>query len=600
MGGCGAITFCGEMRFQLIASKRFDGTGRFGFTLIRKHVRSSDEERRYKKPWYEYLKVDDEIPSFDVDELDLGLYQRKFRTGSIIKLYSYDVDGNKFFRMHMSRSINEFLFAPVLPMTIKESAERYPNDERVSRADTLFGLKRELEDSEYVETKFPEEILDRKIGTVKITVYVFKVRAKGKNLKETKRAFRGEYFKNNMSVIFSLNGQVHGHYTSEFISLTLKFNLIKDYVLIHVDCTDMNSEFRDELTMPSRDRFKNSKQMKFLRRKLGQTLGSGRLRDIYKARKDQIGYDSTQNEDLLKQIAEELPLDNSIRELIKQTLELDKPGGIPKPKPPKPPQPPVPLDLKRFPPFFRVKAALKDGLPILSVPIGGSRSVQFESDVEDDYFDRTNSPGGLDIALLTYIPNDSNGGDRPGTVNSVSDVLSINKKSPKDGNIRVVFEPTEEIQVGDEIELRVDLHSSANPNDVPPVVFWISIIEQNKPPKPKPPQKDEKLGLPLPILVKAKIEDGADHKTWEDVRASGVEMDYSTVMYPFVEGEKLEAIYINMDSHVLKDFKSKKRNPSEEQHELADRHYISRVYYHTLFLYVISKHRKYAVRQFER
>ena len=44
MGGCGAITFCGENRYQLVASKRYAGTGKFGFTLIRKHP--LDEARR--------------------------------------------------------------------------------------------------------------------------------------------------------------------------------------------------------------------------------------------------------------------------------------------------------------------------------------------------------------------------------------------------------------------------------------------------------------------------------------------------------------------------------------------------------------------------
>ena len=37
MGGTGAIVFCGKKRYQFIASKRYDGTGNFGFTLVREH-----------------------------------------------------------------------------------------------------------------------------------------------------------------------------------------------------------------------------------------------------------------------------------------------------------------------------------------------------------------------------------------------------------------------------------------------------------------------------------------------------------------------------------------------------------------------------------
>lgn len=595
MGGCGAITFCGEKRYQLVASKRFDAKGKFGFALIRKHPLSTEEETRYKKTWYEYLTIDNHIPAFEIDELDLGLHQRMFRTGSIIKLYSYDLEGNRYLNRDLSRSINEYLYSPVLPILIHDSKERYPGAGDKFHPQVLFGLKRRLERSEYVETGFSEELMDREIGKVKINVYVFKVRAKDRSLKDTKSTFRGQYFKNNMCVLFSLNGQVHGHYSSEFVSRTLKFNLLKDYLLIHVDCTEMRAKFRDELTMPSRDRFKNSKQMKSLRKKLGEKLSSGRLRDIYKSRKDRLAYDSSDSEALLKQVAEDLPLQKEMRELIKQTLELDKPGDRQKPKPRKPPEPSEPVVLQRYPSFMRVKAKERNGRPTLSIPIGGARTMRFESDVVDDYFDRSEDPGGLEFAVMTYTPNEATGGDKKGTVNNISEILSVNKKSPHNGTIRVVFEPTKDLLVGDEIEVQSDFTHTANPNSVPPAIFWIAIVEPNKPPKPKPPPREEKLGLPQPIMVYEYSESGSGFRTWRDLEDETIEMNHAVVMHPLVEGDKLEAIFINMDSGVLKNFKSKKRNPSLEQDELANRQYISRVYYHTLFLYLISKNRKYAI-----
>ena len=56
MGGSGAIVFCGKKRYQLIGSKRYDDTGDFGFTLIREHPLSKEEERIKKNTWYEYLE----------------------------------------------------------------------------------------------------------------------------------------------------------------------------------------------------------------------------------------------------------------------------------------------------------------------------------------------------------------------------------------------------------------------------------------------------------------------------------------------------------------------------------------------------------------
>ncbi len=42
-------------------------TGEFGFTLIRQHPFTKDEEERKKNTWYEFLKVMNKIPSFPID-----------------------------------------------------------------------------------------------------------------------------------------------------------------------------------------------------------------------------------------------------------------------------------------------------------------------------------------------------------------------------------------------------------------------------------------------------------------------------------------------------------------------------------------------------
>ena len=76
-------------------------------------------------------------------------------------------------------------------------------------------------------------------------------------------------------------------------------------------------------------------------------------------------------------------------------------------------------------------------------------------------------------------------------------------------------------------------------------------------------------------------------------------MDYATVMYPMVNGEKLESIYINMDSTVLMKFRAKRGNLNQQVLETANRKYISTVYSHTLLLYSITKARKYQLVQEE-
>jgi hypothetical protein len=212
MGGAGAIIFCGKHRYQLVASKRFNRTGRFGFTLLRRHPLQGAERVTRKATWYEYLTAGGKIPGFEIDALDLSLHNRVFRTGSVIKLYSYDFpSGINDLSRDLSQSLNEYLFNPALPLFIVERKKRYPNQQRLDRP--VSGLKYRLEESgsrKYIEDPFSEEYSDATLGTIKITCYVFKPHVNGSSAAETKKTIQREFFKNNMSVLFSLNGQVHG------------------------------------------------------------------------------------------------------------------------------------------------------------------------------------------------------------------------------------------------------------------------------------------------------------------------------------------------------------------------------------------------------
>ena len=185
MGGSGAIIFCGKKRYQLIASKRYDGQGEFGFTLIREHPKTENDQA--KETWYEYLLIDGKIPSFEIDTLKLGLENREFKTGTIIKMYSYQFPkGYSGFAQDLNQSINEFLFSPALPMLTKDTAIRYPNNKVLSN--DLFGLKKRLEKEkgDYISDQFTEEYQDELFGKMKVSCYVFKVKVKNFDLKRLK------------------------------------------------------------------------------------------------------------------------------------------------------------------------------------------------------------------------------------------------------------------------------------------------------------------------------------------------------------------------------------------------------------------------------
>jgi hypothetical protein len=600
MGGSGAIVFCGKKRYHLIASKRYDGKGKFGFTLIRQHQFTHEEEERKKNTWYEYFKVDGQIPAFDIKELDLGLLNRKFITGTILKLYSYDLPSGSrsVISRDLNQSINEYLFEPALPIYTIDKMERYPDDRNLER--DLFGLKRRLEEdkNKYVEDYFVESYDDKEIGTLKITCYVFKPKTDGKTAKESRDTISREFFKNNMSVLFSLNGQVHGHLTTEFITRTLKMQLIKDHLLIHVDCTGLKYDFRKELFMASRDRLKHGEETSILREKVAKVLLKSKLTDIYKKRKDTISFAGEDKNELLKSFTKNLPLKSELLKLLNQTFKLEEKSekrDDKEKKEKKEKEHEEEFKPQRFPSYFRLGKDESSERPVVKIPLGGEKTIKFKTDVENEYFVRIEEPGDLKIGVLNHEENETEGGDKPGTPKKVENVFYIQKSNPQDGTIKIVLAPTDEVEVGETVEIKATLTNPGNDFDQ---IFIIKIVEREKPKEKVKKIEDEeesKIGLPDLILVYKEQKEGEERKIWEELEAIGITMGFDTIMHPYAEEDVLQAIYVNMDSNVLKNYKSSLK--SSEQYEIAEKRYYTSVYFHTLFLFTISKNKKYSMKQ---
>lgn len=606
MGGAGAVAFCGKYRYQLIASKRYDNSSEFGFTLVRRHPLTVSEEVTRKNTWYEYLVIDGHIPSFEIDEIDLGLANRRFRTGSVIKLYSYDLPSGSrsVISRDLNQSLNEYLFRPALPILTVDTKKRYPDDRNLER--DLFGLQRRLEedDSKYVQTYFSDEINDAEIGALRVTSYVFNARAEGRSSKDTRSTIQREFFKNNMAVIFSMNGQVHGHLTSEFVTRSLKFPLLKDHLLIHVDCTGIKTGVRNELFMASRDRLKGGEESRALRRRLASLLTSGRLKEINASRKASLNIEGNDAEDLLRNMTRHLPLKQDLAKLLNQTFRLEdtregkrqKPETKKKTESPKPEKPE--FKPQRFPSTFQIEVKAKDGsgLPLVMLPAGSSKTIRFSTDVEDHYFDRVSEPGELRIALLGPEPSESDGGDKPGRLTDVKSVLNVVKSSPTSGTIRVHVNATDDLDVGDAVTLRAEL---SQPSGVLEQVFMVKVTDpaNKKPSKDPGDTPDDRLGLPEPVMVyKEPRGDGpANVMTWEKLDESGIDMSHETVVHPLADENSLSAVYVNMDSAALLNYRSGLKTP--EAITVAEKRYFSAVYFHTLFLFAITRNRKYLIQR---
>lgn len=599
MGGTGAIVFCGKNRYQLIASKRYDKNGKFGFTLIRKHHFTDEDKKSKKNTWYEYFKINNQIPSFDIDKLDLGLHERKFTTGSIIKLYSYDLPegARSVISKDLKDRVDEYLFEPALPILMIDKEERYPKDRNLQRYS--FGLKRRLEkvnndDSKYLYKYFTIEHDSKKIGKADITSYIFKTRIENKNVTETRNTIKNEFFRSGMYVVFTMNGQVQGHLTSEFTTRSLKFPLLKDHLLIHVDCTNMDYDFRSQLFMASRDRLKEGEEYRFLRETLAKELKNSALEEIHKERKDTISIDGNNTSDLVKTFTKDLPLNSDILKMLNNTFDLekrnDKKQHNTNKQKHKKQEKEEEFKPKRFPSFFKLSNS-KNGTNVVKIQKGKTKNIQFDTDVEDHYFDRDDDNGELNISILSVKNNDTKGGNLFGEPKEVSDNFNVSKSSPNNGKIKISLEPTKTLDVGDSVEIKAELTS---PEGNQEEIIMIEIVEpQKEKVKKEEDKEDEKFGLPELILTAENPQDSTVIP-WEKLNDIGTDMDYNKIMFILSDGdEKIEKIYINLDSTILKNHKSKINNVA--QREKAEKEYIIKVYFHTLFLYTINKNNKYII-----
>jgi hypothetical protein len=468
-----------------------------------------------------------------------------------------------------------------------------------------FGLKRRLEedDSHYVQEHFTDELTHKGVGTIKATCYVFKAKVDGKSVKETRDAIDREFFPDGMSVLFSLNGQVHGSLGTQFISQTLKMPLLKNHLMIHVDCTGMDYDFRSELFMASRDRLKSGEKTAELRQLLKDLLIKGRLTEIYKQRKNAISVEGGDAKDLLKSFSKNLPFNKDLMRLLNQTFKIEQQDEekkkADKPEKPKEKKEKEPFHPKRYPSFFNLKSG--GGKNFITIPERDEKTIQFTTDVEDNYFDRSEDPGDLKVSILQRRTNETEGGTKAGETDSPEELLDVRKTSPKEGTIKIGLGATSDLKVGDELEIQATL---GGPEDFE-CRFWVKIVEPNKEPKEvKKPEDEEEPPMGLPdyqLVYETAPEESTNAVTWESLGSVGIEIDWAVPMFPSVgEDGNLEKVFINMDSSVLRNFVSRQGAIGLEQKELAEKKYISSVYFHTIFLFSITKNKKYALKQGEK
>jgi len=250
MGGTGVLEFCGKQNLQLILSRRsphilnrnFDHPTdeEWGFTIVRRENPTGNE----KSSCYAFLAPvgSDEVQrkghvlTFTADTMpifpDLAEpYSREAEWGTLIKLYEYSLPGHRSHILLPTGLLSRLeLLLPelALPIRLHECRAGYKGH-KGSMDTTLTGLGVRLDEggkAENLEPDFPSSGPLTCAGEpMTATIYAFK-------------KDRAKTYRRNEGIIFTVNGQTHGHLTTDFFSRNnVRMSYLSDSILVIVDCT---------------------------------------------------------------------------------------------------------------------------------------------------------------------------------------------------------------------------------------------------------------------------------------------------------------------------------------------------------------------------
>lgn len=406
MGGTGAFRFCGQHsgqhNLQLIISRRkptiakneIDDESReyWGFTVVRRENPGNGR----RSSVYTYLAPRNAILKFGTDSLPLlpESYPEKFggllHWGTYIKLYEYNMQGlktNVVFDLYNALSL--LLPNIALPIRLYERRKGYGGH---TLETTLSGLSVRLDEDkrENLEDGFPSSSTIVCMGQrMTALIYAFKRE-------------QAEKYRRNEGVIFTVNGQTHGHLpASFFVRTSVGMAYLQDSILVIVDCSEVDGRSKEDLFMNSRDRLCTCPLRSEIEAKLERLIkdhpGLRKLKE--RRRKEEI-------EDKLH---DSRPLVEVVSKILKNSptlLKLFTIGG----------RLPNPFELeevgvgssflgKKYPTYFKLINKSKNTL-VKNCPINWRFRLQFETDAENDYFDRDTDPGVFALKANGQMIND--------------------------------------------------------------------------------------------------------------------------------------------------------------------------------------------------
>lgn len=579
MGSTGVLPNCGEKKFQLILSRKHpdllsqNQNDEYGFTLVRKHRISIEEERQgYKSSWCEYfIDENGEILSFSINELDVGLFKRKLSYGTYVKLYDYHLSRPSDITLDLWRDFNQFLYHPPLPILVYE--KRFQGAHTPTKP--MLGNRNRIliDERGSVKKIVPLSFNTHKLGTVSCEAVVFNPEVKNREFIDKK------------SAILTRNGQVHGYFDRSYITQEVKLPYLKDSLLVHVSCDLIPQGIREEIFMPSRDRYRESEATDELRSTLAKELHQNELlKRLNDERMNQLIYENKSDKDYLEKIMKKIvQKDNALLKLLNLKGNIDIKQFDGKNKKQKENEKKIEKTFagKRFPSIFKIKNGTHDETKLKAIPLGGEGIIHLETDVENEYLIRPTDSGEFILQVLQYGSNGQGHGHPPIVPNEVSEIFEVSRVGPYDGSIKLRLKPLDKLKVGDEAKFSAKLTSPEGDKEC---IFRIK-IGPKKEKEAKPVEQDTNYSLPRIIHVFKNVNpDLPNAMTWDDTDFNWTGEDVAKLYPSGSEKSMIDAVAVNMDAFSLAQYIRSNRITGNRV-EAVKRVYEVGVFLTSIFLY---------------
>lgn len=515
---------------------------RWGFTLVRLHSAISTE---YKNSWYEYFVGNDgKILSFAGEQLSILPAKEVLESGTYIKLYNYYLPNPFQITLDLWRELNRVLHYPVLPMLLYETRKFKSHISSI----VLTGNRMRIlkDENKNVEDNCPPIIpIIAELGkfgkrTIEVTVF-------------REGTVKDEFASPGEAIFFTINGQTHATIGRSFIRTKANLHYLADYMLVHIDCTDVETNIREKIFMPSRDRMRDTEISKKIETILADELSRHEgLRQLNQYRREQQIARNPKDAKFLEGVVSKLIKKNrtilhylGVGGNIKDIADTGKREDRE-------------FEGKSMPTYLRILGPARKQMPINSF----SRIV-FETDASNDYFSRETERGSLivypDVMKSCHLWN---------------------------GRITVKLIPSKTARAG---QIRKTIALLTRPYDDPlSVEFEVEYTaeiepETNLPHPPRSPRA-KNFRIPEPVLVYKKKQEG--YRSWDEIKKEdGTPWNGEDIarVVPSGNGAGVD-VFINMDADVLRNF-LRQQKVSDKKQDFIKRSWETAIFLNSMVIY---------------